>query len=72
MAELSHYDYDIIAKHPFNDSLNRLRDPLQEAEQTYDVSADPRDEICRKAISKLLTVLLGEEIALDLRSGISN
>ncbi|KGQ00833.1 hypothetical protein PAAG_12498 [Paracoccidioides lutzii Pb01] len=72
MANLSPHDYDIIAKHPFNDSLNQLQGPLREAEQTYDVSADPQNEICQKAISKLLAFFLRQEITLGLQSEISN
>ncbi|EEH20420.1 hypothetical protein PABG_02679 [Paracoccidioides brasiliensis Pb03] len=71
MATLSPHDSDIIAKHPFNDSLNSLRGPLQEAEQAYDASADPKDEICQRAISKLLSFFLGQEIAVELQSKIS-
>ncbi|ODH12521.1 hypothetical protein ACO22_08183, partial [Paracoccidioides brasiliensis] len=71
MTTLSPHDSDIIAKHPFNDSLNSLRGPLQEAEQAYDASADPKDEICQRAISKLLSFFLGQEIAVELQSKIS-
>ncbi|ODH12590.1 hypothetical protein ACO22_08113, partial [Paracoccidioides brasiliensis] len=68
MVTLSPHDYDIIAKHPFNDSLNSLRGLLQEAEQAYDVSADPQDEICQRAISKLLIFFWEQDITLDLQS----
>ncbi|KGQ01530.1 hypothetical protein PAAG_11767 [Paracoccidioides lutzii Pb01] len=63
LAELSDHDCDIIAKHPLNDSLYRLQDLLQEAEQNYNDITDPRDEICQQAISKLLTTLMGERSA---------
>ncbi|OJD15290.1 hypothetical protein AJ78_04439 [Emergomyces pasteurianus Ep9510] len=68
MAELSDHDFDIIAKHPLNDSLYRLQDLLQEAEQKYNDTTDPRDEICQQAISKLLTTLMGERAAFTLGS----
>lgn len=72
MAELPKNDRDIIAKYPLNDSLNRLQGLLQEAEQVYNVTTEPRDENCRKAISKLLTTLMGEEAAFNLRSRTSD
>ncbi|OJD23482.1 hypothetical protein ACJ73_05156 [Blastomyces percursus] len=57
MAELSDHDCDIIANLPLSNSLYRLQDLLQGAEQKYNDTADPRDEICQQAISKLLTTL---------------
>ncbi|EDN10993.1 predicted protein [Histoplasma mississippiense (nom. inval.)] len=68
MAELSDHDCDIIAKHPLSDSLYRLQGLLQEAEQKYSDTTDPRDEICQQAISKLLTTLMGERAAFKLGS----
>ncbi|EDN05678.1 predicted protein [Histoplasma mississippiense (nom. inval.)] len=68
MAELSDHDCDIIANHPLSDSLYRLQDLLQEAEQKYNDTTDPRDEICQQAISKLLTTLMGERAAFKLGS----
>ncbi|OJD09813.1 hypothetical protein ACJ73_10078, partial [Blastomyces percursus] len=68
MAELSDHDCDIIANLPLSNSLYRLQDLLQEAEQKYNDTADPRDEICQQAISKLLTTLMGERAAFKLGS----
>ncbi|KAL2359963.1 hypothetical protein RJZ56_007180 [Blastomyces dermatitidis] len=68
MAELSDHDCDIIAKHPLSDSLYQLQDLLQDAEQKYNHTTDPRDEICQQAISKLLTTLMGERAAFKLGS----
>ncbi|EDN06473.1 predicted protein [Histoplasma mississippiense (nom. inval.)] len=72
MAELSDHDCDIIANHPLSDSLYRLQDLLQEAEQAYNATTDPQDAICQRAISKLLTTLMGEEAAFNLRFPASN
>ncbi|EQL28197.1 hypothetical protein BDFG_09031 [Blastomyces dermatitidis ATCC 26199] len=68
MAELSDHDCDIIANLPLTNSLYRLQDLLQEAEQKYNDTSDPRDEICQQAISKLLTTLMGERAAFKLGS----
>ncbi|EDN05787.1 predicted protein [Histoplasma mississippiense (nom. inval.)] len=65
-------DRDIVAKHPLSDSIDRLQRQLRGAEQAYDVSANPQDEICHRAISKLLTTLMGEEAAFNLRSRVSD
>ncbi|EDN03054.1 predicted protein [Histoplasma mississippiense (nom. inval.)] len=72
MAELSDHDCDIITNHPLSDSLYRLQDLLQEAEQAYNATTDPQDAICQRAISKLLTTLMGEEAAFNLRFPASN
>ncbi|KMW68999.1 hypothetical protein BDDG_13193 [Blastomyces dermatitidis ATCC 18188] len=68
MAELSDHDCDIITNLPLSNSLYRLQDLLQEAEQKYNDTSDPRDEICQQAISKLLTTLMGERAAFKLGS----
>lgn len=75
MASLSQDDRDIITKHPLNSTLDRLHESLREVEQSYkpdlisyDGSVDDTNSTCQKAISKLLTTLMGEEAAFNLHS----
>jgi len=74
MAALSQDDRDLIARHPLDSSLHHLHKPLRDAEQSYtltsslhgDATNDSQDDR-RKAISRLLTALMGAEVALVLR-----
>ena len=75
MANLSQEDRNIIAEHPLDKYLDHLQDPLRKAEQKY--RPDPlshHDTVenaqagFRKAVSRLLTTLMGHEVALDLQS----
>ncbi|KJZ69638.1 hypothetical protein HIM_10977 [Hirsutella minnesotensis 3608] len=79
MATLSEHDRDIIARHPLGGSLDHLKKSLQDVEEhsvsisgsrddAVDISADDG----QKAISRLLTALMGAEAALNLRSRISS
>ena len=75
MANLSQNDRNIIAEHPLDKCLDHLRDPLQKAEQRYKPNSlshhdvvDGADPDPQKAISRLLTTLMGCEVALDLQS----
>ena len=72
MANLSDDDRKIIEEHPLGNTLDRLRDALQNAEQSYDAASGEPDIRAQKAISRLLSTLLGHEVALDLRSQTSN
>jgi hypothetical protein len=79
MANLSPDDRVIIAKHPLRNSLDQLREPLRKIEQnyepvslSYDGAVDSFDQEPQKAISQLLHVLQGHEVALDLRSKTEN
>ena len=79
MANLSQNDRNIIAEHPLDTSLDHLREPLRKTEQSYkssplsfDGAADLPDLGPQKTISRLLSALLGHEVALDLRSKIGN
>ena len=72
MANLSQVDRAIIAKHPLESSLTHLHDLLQKVEQTYEPNSTSYDDSARKAISRLLSALLGHEAAFDLRSKTGN
>jgi hypothetical protein len=76
MANLSQDDRDIIAKHPLNNSLDRLQDLLRITEKSYEshlISYDGAvDQTHQKAISKLLYALQGEETAFNLLSKTSS
>jgi hypothetical protein len=75
MANLSQDDRTVIAKHPLDDCLDPLRDSLRKAEQSYGPSStsgngagDTRDQGPSKAVSRLLYILQGHDVALTLRS----
>lgn len=79
MAALSEYDHDIITRHPLGSSLDHLRKSLRDAEQScasisssHDDATNNSTDDRQKAISRLLTALLGAEAALILRSKISS
>ena len=79
MANLSQNDRNIIAEHPLDTSLDHLREPLRKTEQSYkpgslsfDGAADGPDLGPQKAISRLLSTLLGHEVAFNLRSKVGN
>lgn len=79
MTEFSPDDRIIIAEHPLGNSLDHLREPLQKVEQTYgpdslsyNGNVNSSDEGPQKATSRLLTTLMGHEVALDLRSKTAN
>ncbi|MCJ1425542.1 hypothetical protein MMC29_003442 [Sticta canariensis] len=79
MANLSQNDRAIITEHPLNKCLDHLREPLEEVGRNYKLSSlsydgvvDRPDSGPQKAISRLLSALLGHEAAFDLRSKISN
>ncbi|KJZ68222.1 hypothetical protein HIM_12387 [Hirsutella minnesotensis 3608] len=74
METLSKLDRDVIARHPLGSSLSHLRKSLQDAEHSYAPISSPHgdatddsDEGRKKAISRLLSALMGTEVALDLR-----
>ncbi|KJZ69251.1 hypothetical protein HIM_11354 [Hirsutella minnesotensis 3608] len=74
MVTLSELDRDLIARHPLGSSLSHLRKSLQDAEHSYTSISSPHgdatddsDEGRKKAISRLLSALMGTEVALDLR-----
>ncbi|KKZ60157.1 hypothetical protein EMCG_05079 [[Emmonsia] crescens] len=75
MTELSQGEIDIITKYSLGDSLDRVRDLLQEAGQprliSYDGTADDPDQIHQMAVSKLLITLMAEKAAFELRPLIS-
>jgi len=79
MTEFSLDDRIIIAEHPLGSSLDHLREPLQKVEQTYgpdslsyNGNVNSSDEGPQKATSRLLTTLMGHEVALNLRSKTAN
>lgn len=70
MANLSASDRNIIAEHPLDTYLDHLREPLRKAEQDYrprsishDGAVDRPDSDPQKTISRLLSALLGHEVA---------
>lgn len=78
MAALSQDDRELIVRHPLDNSLHHLHKPLRDAERSYtstsnlhgEATADSQDG--RKAISRLLTALMGAEVALVLRLRTNN
>lgn len=79
MASLSQNDHNIIAKHPLDTFLDHLREPLQRTGTNYEPHSTSHHDAVessnagpQKAISRLLTTLMGHEAALDLRSKIGN
>ena len=75
MTDLSQKDRNIIAEHPLDKWLDHLRDPLRKAEANYEPhslshhdAVDGTDLGPQKAISRLLTTLMGHEVAFNLRS----
>ncbi|KAH8753809.1 FunK1 protein kinase, partial [Diaporthe sp. PMI_573] len=79
MAVISRDDRDHIARHPLDNCLHHLHTPLRDAEQSYtstsslhDKATDDSQDGRRKTISRLLTALMGAEVALDLYSRASN
>jgi hypothetical protein len=79
MANLSQDDRTVITKHPLDGCLEHLRDSLRKAEQSFEPSStsdngagDTRDQGPLKAVSRLLPILLGHEVAFTLRSKIGN
>jgi hypothetical protein len=79
MANLSQDERSIIAKYPLNDSLCYLQDSLRKEEQSYkpcsisyDTAVDSSESGPPKAISRLLSTLLGHEVAFDLYSKTGN
>lgn len=74
MANLSPDEGVIIAKHPLGNSLDHLQVSLRKIEQnykpgplSYDSAVDSSNQGPQKVISRLLSVLLGHEVALNLR-----
>lgn len=72
MAELSSNEIDIIREYPLRNSLDRVRDLLQKNDQPHDGDADGSDEIYQMAMSKVLTALMDEKAAYNLRPPISS
>lgn len=70
MANLSEDDREIIEKNHLSSSLDSLQDSLRHAEISYDNSFDRTDN--QKLISRLLSILQGEEAAYILRSKTSS
>lgn len=74
MAALSQDDRELIARYPLDNSLHHLHKPLRDAEQSYTSTSSPHGDTTdvsedghRKVISRLLSALMGTEVALDLR-----
>lgn len=79
MANLSQNDRNIIKKHSLDDSLDYLRDSLQNAERSYGPSSisydgvgDTRDQGPLKAVSRLLSIFQSHNVVLTLRSKTGN
>lgn len=75
MAKLSPDESVIIKKHPLTESVDELHGVLQEVERfyelrsiSYDGPVDDPDQLYLNEISKLLSILLGEDAALNIRS----
>lgn len=75
MANLSQDERNIIAKHPLNNSLDYLQVSLRKVEESYkpvfsshDGAGDSPDQGHPQVISRLLTTLLGHEVAFNLNS----
>ena len=75
MASLSHNERNIIAEHPLDRCLDHLQEPLRKAEQnfrpgpiSYSDTIKDQDQGLRKTVSRLISTLLGHEVALDLQS----
>ena len=73
MTSLSEHNRDIIARHPLNNLLDRLRDLIRGAEESYEShiisyvgAVDRIDQTYQKVISRLLYALQGEEAAFNL------
>ncbi|KAK2812935.1 hypothetical protein FQN50_000956 [Emmonsiellopsis sp. PD_5] len=79
MANLSQDDRNTIAKFPLKNSLDDLKDLLQDTEKlytahpiSYDGAHDGLEEACQNAISQLLYALQGAGAARILRSSSGN
>ncbi|MCJ1237182.1 hypothetical protein MMC14_005167 [Varicellaria rhodocarpa] len=79
MANLSQEDRTIILEHPLDDSLDHLRDVLRKAERSYKPSAISYDGVVNKSgqelqkpTSRLLSALMGSDVALYLHSKTGN
>ena len=79
MANLSQNDYNIIAEHPLDTSLDHLRKPLRKIEQSYELgslsfdgAADHSDLEPQEAISKILLALMGHKVAYILHSKVGD
>ena len=78
MANLSQDDRTVITKHPLDDTLEHLRDSLRKAEQSYrlgssyDGAVENPNQGCSRAISRLLYILQGHDVAFNLRSKTGN
>ena len=72
MANLLPDDRDIIEKYPLKNALDHLQDALRRGESSYDGAVDSSDQGSQKATSRLLAALMGQEVALDLRSKVGN
>ncbi|RMZ85501.1 hypothetical protein DV736_g6579, partial [Chaetothyriales sp. CBS 134916] len=77
MATLSQDDRDLITRYPLDNSLDHLEKSLRDVQQSStssrdshstDISEDGR----QKAISRLLSALMGAEVALGLQSKTSS
>ncbi len=75
MANLSPDERIIITKYPLHNSLDLLGEPLQKLERTYkpgslsyDGAVDSYDRGPQKVTLRLLTTLMGHEVAFSLRS----
>ena len=79
MTNLSQNDRNIITEHPLDRCLDHLQDALRKAKQDYisrsishDSTVNNLNTSSQKAISRLLYILQGQKVALDLRSKIEN
>ncbi|KEF50785.1 uncharacterized protein A1O9_13163, partial [Exophiala aquamarina CBS 119918] len=78
MVSLSQDDRHLIARHPLDNSLQHLHKSLRDAEQYCTSTSSPPGGATNdtqdgpKAISRLLTALMGQEAALDLHSRVSD
>lgn len=72
MANLSQNDYNVIAEHPLDSSLDHLRGLLRKTEKPCDTADDDSDPGFRKAILELLATLLTLDAAKYLPSPVGN
>jgi hypothetical protein len=74
MVDLSQENRNTISENPLNDALDHIRSALQESEQFYKCGPTSAEnaEVRKKAVSRLLSALMGHEVALDIYSSVAN
>lgn len=70
ITNLSKNDRDFIIRHSLNDELDRSRDLLRKAEQSYDGAGDTPHQERLKAVLRLLNTLQIHDVSFTLRSKI--